>query len=359
MRILLLANADSVHTRKWALALEKNGVEIAIFTLKPPKEDWLSKSQIKLYINNKTKSGTDTLSKITYITALPSLKRAIKDFKPDIVHAHYATSYGLLGCLTQFKPFYISAWGSDVIDFPNKSFLHRWLLKKILSSADKIQSPSNYLKRKLSELIDKDILVIPIGVDTTVYKPMAVQRIFKGITLGVIKSLEPVYRIHLAIEALHILKQQFKSEDCNLLIVGGGSLENQLRQKVSDLGLNDCVKFTGRVQQEQVVSLHNAIDIFINVSEYESLGVSVLEAAACGKPAIATNVGGLCEVVQDSVTGYLLNPATAESLAEKINYLLNHPEKIKLMGENGRKFVATHFELEKCIKLMLDDYIIK
>ncbi|HNI30828.1 MAG TPA: glycosyltransferase [Bacteroidia bacterium] len=359
MRIMLLANADSVHTRKWATALEANGFEVIIFSLKAPHEQWLSQSKIKLIVNNKTKSSGLPLSKVSYISALSSLKKAIREFSPDIVHAHYATSYGLLGYLTRFKPFYISAWGSDVIDFPNKSFLHRWLLKKILNKADKIQSPSNYLKRKIADLTQKNVTVIPIGVDTAIYKPMPVERVFEGVTLGIIKSLEPVYRIHLAIEAFYILKNKYKAEKCYLLIVGGGSLENKLKQQVNDLDLNNYVKFTGRVPQNQVVSLHNAIDIFINVSEYESLGVSVLEAAACGKPAIATNVGGLCEVVKDEVTGYLLYPATAEMLAEKIWYLINHPERMKQMGEQGRKFVAENFELEKCIKLMIDEYLEK
>gem|GEM_PF-5531866 len=78
-----------------------------------------------------------------------------------------------------------------------------------------------------------------------------------------------------------------------MLIVGGGSLENKLKQQVNDLGLNNFVKFTGRVPQNQVVSLHNAIDIFINVSEYESLGVSVRNTKAwefpCWKLLLAAN----------------------------------------------------------------------
>lgn len=357
MKILLLANADSIHTKKWCIALAERGFEIAVFSMNPTDTLWINEKNIKLFVNNRTKKGEHHLSKIIYLAALPALSKVIRQFKPDIVHAHYATSYGLLGYLSKFKPFYISVWGSDIIDFPRKSFFHKLLLQKILKSSDKLMCSSQYLKRQLNDLVSKEVKVIPFGVDTKLFRPTTSDKRFSGITIGIIKSLEPVYNIPLVIEALNILKNKYKIDNCKLLIVGGGSLESKLKQQVNNLGLGNDVIFTGKVEQNKVVEYHNAIDIFINVSVYESLGVSVLEASACEKPVIATNVGGLCEVVEDNKTGFLIDEVTSEKLAEKILFLINHQEQRTKFGVNGRIYVTKYFEWKQSINQMVNEYL--
>src|SRR5579872_1122148 len=111
-RILFLADVNSTHTRKWAESLAERGFEIGVFSLRNPDNDWLKKyKNIFLLSDSKTSAKTFhevSLKKSVYLKLLPKLKKAIKEFKPDILHAHYATSYGLLGRLSGFHPFFIS-----------------------------------------------------------------------------------------------------------------------------------------------------------------------------------------------------------------------------------------------------------
>ena len=122
MKILLLADANSSHVQKWAIGLVNLGVEVALFSFNRAQYDWYS--QVKnLHIVYQPEANSDSISvfqKLGYLLHLSRLKKAIDLFRPDIIHAHYASSYGLLGALSNFHPFLISVWGSDVYNFPEK-----------------------------------------------------------------------------------------------------------------------------------------------------------------------------------------------------------------------------------------------
>ena len=134
MKLLLLADPSSTHTIKWAKSLAKKDVDIFIFGLSDYDQSvYENFENIKVYSlgykRNIIMGKEGNVSKLRYLKALPAVKKVIKGYKPDIVHAHYATSYGLLGALSGFHPLIISVWGSDIFNFPRKSFLHKGLIK--------------------------------------------------------------------------------------------------------------------------------------------------------------------------------------------------------------------------------------
>ena len=125
MRILLLGDINSPHINKWANSLNDSGVEVGVFSISPLAE-MLSYNLSVEILDNRLRSSSSfsfksAFSKIKYLKLLPTLKKAIKQFNPDILHAHYASSYGLLRSLSGFHPYCVSVWGSDVYDFPNTS----------------------------------------------------------------------------------------------------------------------------------------------------------------------------------------------------------------------------------------------
>lgn len=139
------------------------------------------------------------------------MKKVITEFKPDILHAHYASSYGLLGALSGFHPYIISVCGSDVFDFPNTSFLHKIVLKYNLSVADKILSTSNVMAIETSKYTNKEIIVTPFGIDLDKFKPLSVKTIFnkENIVIGTITILEEKYGIEYLIRAFAIVKNKY------------------------------------------------------------------------------------------------------------------------------------------------------
>src|SRR5688572_25038511 len=138
-RILFLSDIDSSHTRKWAISLHERKFTVAIFSIRKSSTDWFAGyPNISVYDGDgfsKEKFSGSSAGKLDYLKLLPALRKAIAEFKPDIIHAHYATSYGLLGVRTGFHPLIISVWGSDVFEFPRKSILHRYLVKRNLRKA--------------------------------------------------------------------------------------------------------------------------------------------------------------------------------------------------------------------------------
>ena len=154
MKLLLLSDANSIHTQKWVESLYHKGLKIKLFSfIKPHKhiQNNYKKMNINVLssdLNSKIKNlRQPNLSKMRYLKSIPILKKTIKSFKPNILHAHYASSYGVIGSLIGFKPFILSVWGSDVYYFPKKNLLNGFILKQVIKSADIICSTSNPMKK--------------------------------------------------------------------------------------------------------------------------------------------------------------------------------------------------------------------
>jgi glycosyltransferase involved in cell wall biosynthesis len=353
MRILILTDINSAHSQKWIVALSKKGVSIGIYTLSRSTSDWykILSNVTLLYSANEqsTKFSAGILSKLSYLKALPALKKVITAYRPDIVHAHYATSYGLLARLSRFKPYMISAWGSDVMSFPNKSFIHKGILRKNLEGAAMVMATSETISQAIKKVINCDVKIIPFGIDLTVFKKLEVKSVIApgNVVVGTIKSMEEVYGIDVLIKAFAVLKNDKKIPSIKLLIVGTGTLANTYKTLVRDLKIENDVVFTGKIGYENVVNYHNMIDIFVNVSRNESFGVSVIESSACEKPVIVSNVGGLPFVVRDKYTGLVVEVENYEETANAIEQLIKNVELRISMGKAGRAFVASIFELNK------------
>lgn len=200
MKLLILADARSPHTIKWVNGLLEKDNIILLISLSGSKYDGYSKSRnlnIKSFeLNNNIFSRQDGyLPKIFYLKVLNKIYKNIKEFCPDILHAHYASSYGLLGALTGFHPLVISVWGADVYNFPRKNYIYTLLLKYNFHKADKILSTSKIMVKEIEKYTNKKIEVTPFGIDLNRFKPQHEDRPFDSdsIVVGTIKSLEKIW----------------------------------------------------------------------------------------------------------------------------------------------------------------------
>ena len=361
LKILILADPNSSHTQKWANSLSEKGINVYLFGLgENIPEGYNSKVNIvNKKISQSTKSKVDgSFQKSIYLKSLPNIRSLIKKIKPDILHAHYASSYGLLGALTFFKPFLVSVWGNDVFDFPKKSFIHKTILKFVFSSADKIFSTSKVMADEIGLYTNKKPVIIPFGVDTNVFKPFSVKRIFDDntIILGCVKSLSFKYGIEYLLDAFAILKSKLKTERIKLLLVGDGTLKNSLIQKAMQLKIQDDVIFYGAVPHSKVPEIYNMIDIAIFPSVWESFGVSNLEAAACEVPQVASDIGGFKEIIEDGVTGFLVEPKNPEAISEKVIEFIQNETLRKKIGKCARQKVIEDFNWNRNVEQMIAEY---
>ena len=299
-------------------------------------------------------------SKLKYLKALPTVKKTILDFKPDVVHAHYATSYGFLGALSGFHPFILSVWGSDVFTFPHNSLLHKMILKYNLKNADAILSTSHVMAKETHLYTDKEIEVTPFGIDLEQFKPIDMESIFDKdeIVIGTIKTLEEKYGIKYLLRAFEIVSSKYPNLPLKLLVVGNGSLDIELRKLALELCIDDKTVFTGKVPFEAVPNYQNmlSVSVSVSVSNSESFGVAIIEASACEKPVIVSNVGGLPEVVEDGVTGIIVPPRDVEATANAIERLVLNKELRLQMGKAGRERVKRLYNWDDNVKQMINIY---
>ncbi len=340
-------------------------IKIFVFSLSEVEHDpFESLDNIELYsygFSDKfTKSSEGRLAKIQYLKVLPTLRRKIKEFAPDVVHAHYISGYGTLGALCGFHPLVVSVWGSDIFDFPQKSLFHRKLIEYNLRKADKILSTSKVMAKETQKYTEKDIEITPFGIDMEQFKPMEVDSLFDedDIVIGTVKTLEEKYGIEYLIKAFKLVSDKYDNIPIKLLIVGGGSLEAELKQLAKDLGIEDKTIFTGAVPFKDIPKYHNmlSVSVSVSVSNSESFGVAIIEASSCAKPVVVSDVGGLPEVVEDGTTGFVVPPRDEKETAKAIEKLILNKELRVKMGNNGRDRVRKLYNWDDNIEQMIDIY---
>lgn len=350
MKILLLADINSAHTIKWAKALASNGETVGIFSFTNIKHNWLKKYNIHVLNTKATSNKSNRLTtKFNYLAMLPEMKRAITLFNPDIVHAHYASSYGLLGALSHFRPFVLSVWGSDVMEFPKKSFIHRFILMHNLKKADVICATSNTVSRYLHPYTSKTPHLIPFGIDTTVFQPLAKIQEDNTFVITCAKAFEPMYNIDLLIKAVHQLKNRYPDRKLKLVLLGDGGLRRELELLVTDLHLENNVEFTGQVPSFVVARQIAQSDVVVNLSKNESFGVNILEAMACGKPVIVSQAEGFSEIVHQTQGNLIVDTSRLDEIVNALSHFMLHPDKAILAGQSGLALVERKYTLHQAV----------
>ncbi len=357
MKILLLSDTYSEHTEKWALGLANNGIKVGLFSFNKASYDWYVHENITVFFEPDTKINAEsTLTKLAYLKYVSILKKIIKQFEPDILHAHYATSYGLVGALTDFHPLVISCWGSDVMKFPNKNFVAKSILKYNFKKADLLCATSHTIEDYINVVIKTPVSVIPFGINIEEFKPKQVASLFNvnDFVLGSIKPLESLYNIDILIKSFAKLLPTY--DNLKLLVIGEGAELNTLKELCKNLGIFEKVIFTGRIPFKEISNYYNMIDVLVNISEYESFGVSVVESMACGTPVVVTNVGGLKEVVRDDSVGLKVKVGDVDDTATAIERLMNDKALYEKIATNARKHVIERYNWEDNVKQMIEEY---
>lgn len=349
MRICLLANAASVHTQRWAEHFAEHGHDVHVVSVRDARIRGVKVHAVRI------RRGVDSISPpamlLSYTKMLLHIERIVKNINPDILHAHYVTTNGLIGAFAGFHPYIVSTWGSDIFDPPSTSFIFRKIIKFALSKADAITATSKILTKGTQRLAPqgKYVQTIPFGVDLAKFKP-AMKSHSDKITIGCAKTLMKLYGVEYLIKAFASLHKKFPQT--NLLIVGGGPLHNCLKKLADSLSIGDSVDFVGPVSHDQMPLYLAKMHIFVVPSLSEAWGRAAAEASAVELPVVASAVGGLPEVIIDGVTGFLVRPRDHQVIAQKLICLIENPALRSSMGTMGRKFVMDNYDWNANASLM-------
>lgn len=166
--------------------------------------------------------------------------------------------------------------------------------------------------------------------------------------IGTIARLEPQKGIEYLIKSVPLIKRSVPS--IKVLVVGDGPLREKLEKMADDLNVSNSIFFLG--WRTDIAEILSVMDVFCAPSLWEGFGMVLLEAMAMKKPVVASEIGGIPEVVKNNETGILVPPANFRSFATAVTRLLKDRELAVRMGEAGRKRVEKEFIIEK----MINDY---
>jgi glycosyltransferase involved in cell wall biosynthesis len=230
--------------------------------------------------------------------------------------------------------------------------LYRWLMRRTarfaLQHADLLRAVSNSTRKQLEIwLPEKPIVKFPTWTDIEVFLKAGEDDGVREPVVLYAGVLTPLKGVHHLLHAFAKVAQEFP--EVRLEIVGrdeNPEYAEELRQEVFRLRLNGRVSFVGEVPQVELANRMRRSRVFVLPTYSEGLPRVVFEAMATGVPVIATAVSGIPEIIQNEITGFLVPPGDEEALAERLRWVLKHPQEAKAMGHRAREFARSFFSPE-------------
>ena len=261
-----------------------------------------------------------------------ALQRAVSA-TPDLIHAHLAYPDGFAALQygrSSGRPVVISVHGHDVRELPRAKRRWREMIAMALDQAAAVVASSRDIVGCLLDLgvAEEKVRLIPQGVDCSLFRPTASRRAGEGgWRLLYAGRFDRKKGLGVLLEAMALLRQ--RRDDVQLKLIGGSPMSGtakDFRLQAEQLGLAECVEFVDEQPWAKMPGQMAAADLFVLPSFYDSFGIVLIEAMACGLPVVATRCGGPQEIVEEEV-GELVEVGDAPDLARGIGDLLDNYER--------------------------------
>ncbi len=288
------------------------------------------------------------------------------EVKLDLLHVHYAIPHSISAFLARelnsdlkYLPIVTTLHGTDItLVGADRSYLP--ITRFGILKSDGVTAVSSYLQQETCQVFDigcDTISVIPNFIDPSYYfrrqnEQLRSKLAPNGEKLVVhVSNFRPVKRITDCVRIFAAIQNKVKAR---LIMVGDGPEKAQGEWLARQMGVSKSVCFVGK--QPGIVDYLSVADLLLLTSETESFGLSALEAMACEVPVIASNVGGLPEVIADGESGYLAEVGDIEGMAKYAIKILSSDNLQRKMGQFARQIAIEKFSTEKIMPLYLSYY---
>ncbi|MHB8378030.1 MAG: glycosyltransferase [Dehalococcoidia bacterium] len=342
MRAVYLADAPYIHTRRWVEHFAARGWDAQVISFRPAE---IAGARVH-YID-----GLEPLGKPRYVVHARRVRALIRELRPDVLHALHLTSYGFLAGVSGFQPSIVSVWGTDVLEAPRLTPLHRWITRYALARAGAVTATGLRLAEATLPYMPagKPVNVVPYGVDVDRFRP-APREARTTVTVGAVSRLSPEKGFAHLLRAVAVLGA--RGVTVELVLAGDGPSRRELEGLAADLGIAERVAFLGEVAHDDVPAVLQGLDVFAMPSTWEGFGVSAIEASAMELPVVASDIHGIPDVVVDGETGILVPARDVDAIASAISRLAGDPALRRAMGAAGRAFVERNYRWQDNAALM-------
>jgi len=325
IHLCLLGDATSPHIQRWAREMRARQYRVSLVTARPAPIDGVEQHALR-----------PVRRSAQWLLRAGEARRAIENLAPDIVHAHYTTSYGYLGARAGRHPLVMTAWGSDLLVTPHSNPWMRWLTGWTLRRADLLTGDSQSLVDAAHGYHPTaPVHCIHWGVDLARFAPVPWDA-KPGFEIVSLRSWEPNYNIPTIIEAAAQLRARQPTLPVHLHLLGGGSQETALREQVARLGLSQMVTFHGRLDDAGMARVLARCKVSVSVPTQDATSVSVLESMACGLAVVATQLQANAQWLDSR---WLVPDRDSTALADTLNALAQESATAQTTGQRNAALI--------------------
>lgn len=341
MRVVYLADAPYVHTRRWVRHFAERGWDAHVISFRPAEIEGATVHYV---------GGLEGIGKARYLVHARRVGAMIAELRPRLVHALHLTSYGFLAGLSGYQPSIVSVWGTDVLEAPTLTPFHRWITRHALARAGAVTATGLRLAEATLPHVPhgKPVTVVPYGIDLDRFRPAPREVASGDLTVGAVSRLSPEKGFEHLLRAVALLRERGLALD--VVLAGDGPSRPALESLARELRVG--VRFLGEVPHEDVPAVLRQLDVFAMPSTWEGFGVAALEASAMALPVVASDVHGIPDVVPHGQTGLLVPPGDAGALADALERLAGDADLRRTMGAAGRVFVEQDYRWQDNAALM-------
>lgn len=313
LRIAFLSGGGFVHIGPYLDYFRDRGHEVILVAYDRLAKDY----GVQTFDVSRGASGKNGLSKWKYLLAGISLRRLIRRIKPDILNGHYVTSAGTICRLAGFRPFVLTAHGSDLV-VAARSPLWRRVVSSALKRAALVNTVSEPLRdiARSMGVADANILVSTLGVDTSVFRYEPAVELRSPPRLLCTRTLGEVYDPLTILRGCEVLRD--RGVACTLTFAAGGPLIDGLRKKTAEAGLADRVRFLGGFDNRSLPDMLREHDIYVSASLWDGTSISLLEAMASGLVPVVSRIESNQAWLADGVSAMMFDRGDAARMAEAV-----------------------------------------
>ena len=290
------------------------------------------------------------------------LVKVVRRLKPDIIHAGPLQTSALLSASIGFHPLVSMSWGSDILIDAERNFWWRLATRYALTHSDVLIGDCQAVRLKAREfgLSDDRIVTFPWGVDLDHFSPRSATAIRARLgwedafVLISLRSWEAIYGVDVLVNAF--IEAARRLPELRLILLGNGSQSAKLHHLIELNQMDDRVFFGGQVKQSELPEYYRSADLYLSASHSDGSSVSLMEALACAKPVLVSDIPSNREWITDGKEGWLFPDSNIQALADKIYQAANQRSSLGPMGAQARLLAEQRADWDRNFQMLLKAY---
>lgn len=299
---------------------------------------------------------------LQYFRLKQDFEKIVRKLSPDLIHAGPIQKMAFLPALINFHPLISMSWGTDMMTDAHRNLYWDWVTRFTLQHTDVFISDCQAVGRVATQYSfpGERMVIFPWGVDLDKFKPGKSKKLRGRMKWGdefiilSTRNWEDRYGVDLVVQAFCSCAAHIPQ--ARLVLVGGGSLEDDLKKMVSAANLEGRVSFIGRIDYERLPEYYQAADFYVSASHSDGSSVSLMEALACGLPSLISDIPSSFEWVEPGMQGWLFKDNDVDDLSKKIIEVYEQRHHLEDYKKNARKTAETKADWSKNSQLLFHAY---